>query len=278
MAAHQRRRPQRARTPNGHDVKFAWRGRPRPRVSTASPPSWFTVLMSLVENIPRVQARISAAALRSARKPEEIALMAVSKTFPPEQIRAAFDAGLRVFGENRVQEFAGKIAALRDLREAEWHMIGHLQTNKASQAADLFSHIDSVDSVRLARKLNSAASDLGKKLSVLIEINIGGELAKSGAAPDSAELKDLLNAAPELPSLDFRGLMTVPPYRDDPEQSRPYFRRMRQLFDHIADRKLPAIHMQVLSMGMSHDYEVAIEEGATCIRVGTAIFGVRESY
>src|SRR6266849_3357746 len=141
--------------------------------------------MPLVENIADVQERIAAASLRSGRKADEIALMAVTKTFPPEQIRAAYDAGLRVFGENRVQEFAGKIAALRDLRDAEWHMIGHLQTNKAAQAAELFSHIDSVDSVRLARKLNSAASDLGKKLSVLIEINIGGEAAKSGVSPDS---------------------------------------------------------------------------------------------
>ena len=233
--------------------------------------------MSLADNLSHVRERISAASLRAGRRADEITLVAVSKTFPPEQIHQAYDTGLRVFGENRVQEFAGKIAALRDLRDAEWHMIGHLQTNKAAQAVDLFSHIDSVDSVRLARKLNSAASDRGKKLSALIEINIGGEATKGGAAPDSAELEDLLNAAPKLPSLDFRGLMTVPPYSDDPEQSRPYFRKMRELFDHIADRKLPAIHMQVLSVGMSHDYEVAIEEGATCIRVGTAIFGARKS-
>jgi PLP dependent protein len=232
--------------------------------------------MPLVENISRVRERI-AAALRSGRKPEEITLMAVTKTFPPEQIRAAYDAGLRVFGENRVQEFAAKIAALRDLRDAEWHMIGHLQSNKAAQAAELFSHIDSVDSVRLARKLNSAGSNLGKKLSVLIEINIGGEAAKSGVAPNSAELDNLLKAAPELPSLDFRGLMTVPPYDDDPERSRPYFRKMRELFNQIAGRRLQGVRMEVLSMGMSHDYEVAIEEGATCVRVGTAIFGARKS-
>ena len=233
--------------------------------------------MFIAKNIARVRERIAAAALRSGRKAEEVVLMAVSKTFPPEQIRQAHDAGLRVFGENRVQEFAGKIAALRDLRDAEWHMIGHLQTNKAAQAAELFSHIDSVDSVRLARKLNSAGANLGKKLSVLIEINIGGETAKSGVAPNSAELEDLLNAAPELPSLDFRGLMTVPPYNDDPEQSRPYFRRTRELFNSIAGRRLPGVRMEVLSIGMSHDYEVAIEEGATCIRVGTAIFGARKS-
>jgi pyridoxal phosphate enzyme (YggS family) len=233
--------------------------------------------MSVKENIAHVQQRIAAAAIRSGRGAEEITLMAVSKTFPPEQIRQAHVAGLRVFGENRVQEFAGKIAPLRDLRDAEWHMIGHLQTNKVSQAAELFSHIDSIDSVRLARKLNSAASDLGKKLSALIEINIGGEAAKAGVVPDSPELETLLNAAPELPFLDLHGLLTVPPFSDDSLQSRPYFRKMREIFNHIADRRLPAVRMEVLSMGMSHDYEVAIEEGATCIRVGTAIFGTRTS-
>ncbi len=233
--------------------------------------------MSLVENIARLQGRIATAALRSGRKPEAITLLAVTKTFAPEQVRAAYDAGLRIFGENRVQELSGKVAALRDLRDAEWHMIGHLQTNKAAQAAELFSHIDSVDSVRLARKLNSAASVLGKTLPVLIEINIGVEVAKSGVAPDSAELQDLLKAAPELTSLVFRGLMTVPPYGDDREYSRPYFRRMRELFGQIASRRLPAVAMEVLSMGMSHDYEVAIEEGANCIRIGTAIFGLRKS-
>jgi PLP dependent protein len=254
-----------------------WRGRPRPRSLTANSLSWFTVCMSVIENIARVQERIAAACLRSGRKAEEITLLAVAKTFPSEQIRAAYDAGLRVFGENRVQEFAGKTAALRDLLDAEWHMIGHLQTNKAAQAAELFSHIDSVDSVRLAHKLNSAASDLGKKISVLIEINIGAEPAKNGVAPQSAELENLLNAAPDLPSLDFRGLMTVPPYSDDPEQSRPYSRKIRELFRHLASRSLPAVQMETLSMGMSHDYEIAIEEGATCIRIGTAIFGERES-
>ena len=233
--------------------------------------------MCLAENIARVQERIAAASLGSGRKAEDLVLMAVCKTFPPEHIRQAYDAGLRVFGENRVQEFSGKIAALRDLRDAEWHMIGHLQTNKAVQAAELFSHIDSVDSVRLARKLNSAASNLGKRLFVLIEVNIGGEGVKTGVAPDSSELQDLLTAAPELTALEFRGLMTVPPYRDDREQSRPFFRKMRELFNQIASRRLPAVAMEILSMGMSHDYEVAIEEGATCIRLGTAIFGVRRT-
>lgn len=231
--------------------------------------------MSLAENIAHAQERIAAAARSAGRRADEITLLAVSKTFHSDDIRAAYDAGLRVFGENRVQEFAGKVATLRDLQGAEWHMIGHLQTNKAGQAAELFSHVDSVDSLRLARKLNSAASELGKKLSVLIEINIGGEAAKSGVAPGSAGLDDLLNAAPELLFLDFRGLMTVPPYHDNPEQSRPHFRKLRELFTHIARRKLAAIHMEVLSMGMSHDFEIAIEQGATCVRIGTAVFGER---
>jgi pyridoxal phosphate enzyme (YggS family) len=233
--------------------------------------------MSLTDNVARVQEHIAAAGLRSGRQPEEVTLMAVSKTFTPERIREAYASGLRVFGENRVQEFAGKIATLQDLRDAEWHMIGHLQTNKAAQAVEFFSHIDSMESVRLARKLNSAASQLKKKISVLIEVNIGGEAAKSGVTPVSAELDDLLKAAPDLPFLDFRGLMTVPPYSDDPEQSRPCFRKMRELFNQIAGRKLPTISMEVLSMGMSHDYEIAIEEGSTCVRIGTAIFGARES-
>ncbi len=231
--------------------------------------------MSLDENIARVQECIAAAALTSGRKPEAITFMAVTKTFPPEQIRQAYDAEIRVFGENRVQEFAGKSKAVRDLARAEWHMIGHLQSNKAAKALELFGHIDSLDSVRLARKLNDVASQLNKRISVLIEINVGGEDVKSGVSPDSQELQDLLKAAPELPFLDFRGLMTVPPYSADPEQSRPYFRKMRELFEQIARREWSALNMEVLSMGMSHDFEIAIEEGATCVRVGTAIFGER---
>jgi len=201
--------------------------------------------------------------------------MAVSKTHPPESIREAYNAGLRVFGENRVQEFSGKAAALADLRDADFHMIGHLQTNKAAKAAELFSSVDSVDSVRLAEKLDVAARAMNKRLSVLIEINVGGEAAKSGIAPDSKELEELLRAAPRFEALEFRGLMTVPPFTDDPAGARPYFRRLNELRDSIAARKLPAIAMNVLSMGMSHDFEIAIEEGSTCVRVGTAIFGER---
>jgi PLP dependent protein len=231
--------------------------------------------MSISENIAAVCQRVADAARRAGRRPEEIALMAVSKTHPPERVREAHAAGLRLFGENRVQEFGGKAAALADLAEAEWHMIGHLQTNKAGRAAELFGAVDSVDSVKLAEKLDAAARNLGKKLGVLIEINVGGEAAKSGVAPDSDELEAVLTTAPRLEALEFRGLMTIPPFTDDPEHARPYFRALRGLRDAIAARKLPAVGIGVLSMGMSHDFEVAIEEGSTCVRVGTAIFGER---
>jgi pyridoxal phosphate enzyme (YggS family) len=231
--------------------------------------------MSIAQNLAEVRERIAAAARRAARRSEDIALMAVSKTFPAERIREAYDAGLRLFGENRVQEFAGKIDALRDLHNAEWHLIGHLQTNKAAKAVELFAAVDSVDSLRLAQKLNASAQQLGRKLKVLIEINVGGEAAKSGVGPDSRELEDLLLAAPTLEHLEFRGLMTVPPFTNDPQQARPFFRKLRELRDQIAGRRLPAVDVNVLSMGMSHDFEIAIEEGSTCVRIGTAIFGER---
>jgi len=203
-------------------------------------------------------------------------LMAVSKTFPAEAIREAYAAGVRVFGENRVQEFAGKVDALGDLAGVEFHLIGHLQTNKAAKAAELFGAVDSVDSVRLAEKLNATAGALRKTLPVLIEINVGGEEAKSGVAAESGELEQILLGAPRWKNLAIRGLMTVPPYTEDPEGARPFFRRLREVRDQIAGRGLEGVAMDVLSMGMSHDFEVAVEEGATCVRVGTAIFGERE--
>ena len=231
--------------------------------------------MSIAENIARVRERIATAALRAGRHPDEITLMAVSKTFPVERIREAYAAGLRVFGENRVQEFEGKAAALRDLPGADWHLIGHLQSNKAAKAAELFSAVDSVDSVRLAEKLNAAAERARRTLSVLIEINVGGEQAKSGLAPEAEELEQILLGAPQWKSLHIRGLMTVPPYTENPEGARPSFRKLHEIRDQIAARHLPAVSTNVLSMGMSHDFEVAIEEGSTCVRVGTAIFGER---
>jgi PLP dependent protein len=241
--------------------------------------------MSIAENIAEVRERIAAAARRVGRNPDEITLMGVSKTFPVECIREAYAAGLRVFGENRVQEFAAKADALRHLRDAEWHLIGHLQTNKTAKATELFDAVDSIDSVRMAEKLNAFAEGAGKTLSVLIEINVGGEKAKSGVAPSlndrssdeqgSDELEQILRGAPRWGNLNIHGLMTVPPYTKDPEGSRAYFRQLRKIRDSIAARDLPQISMAVLSMGMSHDSEVAIEEGATCVRLGTAIFGER---
>ena len=219
---------------------------------------------------------MAAAARRAGRAPDEVSLMAVSKTHPEQRIREAYDAGIRLFGENRVQEFAGKAEKLLELKAAEWHMVGHLQTNKAAKAVELFAAVDSVDSLRLAQKLNSSAQALGRKLAVLIEINVGGEAAKSGLAPDSRELEEILQSAANLEHLEFRGLMTVPPFTEDPQQARPYFRRLRELRDRIAARQLAGIGTRVLSMGMSHDFEVAIEEGSTCVRVGTAIFGERD--
>jgi PLP dependent protein len=231
--------------------------------------------VSLSENIAEVRRRMAEAARRAGRDPAEISLMAVSKTQPAKRIREAYDAGLRLFGENRIQEFAGKTEALRDLGDAEWRMIGHLQTNKAAKAVELFGGVDSVDSLRLAEKLNAAAKELGKQLAVLIEINVGGEAAKSGVSADSEELQELLQGAAGLEHLEFRGLMTVPPFTEDAGLARPYFKKLRELRDQIAGRRLPGIGMRELSMGMSHDFEVAIEEGSTCVRVGTAIFGAR---
>jgi pyridoxal phosphate enzyme (YggS family) len=238
-------------------------------------PSWLDVLMSISDNIAAVRQRLAAAARRAGRVSEEIALIAVTKTVEPARIRAAYEAGLQVFGENRVQEFAGKAAALADLLDAKWHMIGHLQTNKTVKAAELFVAVDSIDSLKLAEKLNAAAEKLGKKLAVLIEINVGGEAAKSGIAMDSPEIDKILRTASQLQSLSFQGLMTVPPFTDDPQGARPYFRKLRELRDALAKRRLPSVSLDVLSMGMSHDFEVAIEEGSTCVRVGTAIFGER---
>jgi len=231
--------------------------------------------MLIADNVARVRERIARAAARVGRDPNSITLMAVSKTVEPERIQEAYAAGLRVFGENRVQEFEGKFATLTNLTNAEWHLIGHLQSNKARKAAELFHAVDSVDSLRLAERLNQAVTEAGKKLEVLIEIKVGQEESKAGIPLDSPELEKILRAAPQLANLQICGLMTVPPFTDDPEGARPYFRLLRELRDQIAARKLPAVQMDVLSMGMSHDFEVAIEEGSTCVRVGSAIFGSR---
>ena len=233
--------------------------------------------MTIASNLSLLHQRIARATRRAGRDPSDVKLMAVTKTAAPERIIEAYAAGQRLFGENRVQEFAEKAPALASRQGAEFHMIGHLQSNKAAKAVELFCAVDSLDSVKLGERLNAAAVRLGKTLNVLIEINVGGEEAKSGVAPGSPELENILASAPQWEHLRIRGLMTVPPFTEDPEGARLYFRRLRDLRDRLAARGLPAVGLHEVSMGMSHDFEVAIEEGSTCVRIGTAIFGERLS-
>lgn len=229
----------------------------------------------LPAKIAAIRARIEAAARRVGRRSEEVTLMAVTKTQPSETILAAYAAGLRCFGENRVQEFAAKQERLSKLDGATFALIGRLQSNKVNKAIELFSAIHSVDSLRLAERINAAVERAGREpMSLAIEINTG-DPAKAGLSPDSPELEQLLAAAPRLTHLRIQGFMTIPPFTDDPEGARLYFRRLRELRDGIAARRLPGTETGLLSMGMSHDFEVAIEEGSTCVRVGTAIFGER---
>ena len=225
------------------------------------------------ENVARVEERLTAACRRSGRRREDVKLVAISKAHPPELIRAAFDAGLRDFGENRVQEAKAKRPALADL-PTTWHLVGHLQTNKARGARELFHWVHSVDSLRLAEKLDQAAAPGGERLPVLIEVNLGEEASKGGVR--AGEVPDLVEQIGRLGGLELRGLMVIPPFLANPDEARPYFRQLRTLAQEVAARNLPSVSMLELSMGMSHDFEVAIEEGATIVRVGTAIFGARE--
>lgn len=238
--------------------------------------------MSIADNISKVEEQIAIACRKADRTRESVRLMAVSKTHPPEAIVEAYTSGLRLFGENRVQEFAAK----RDVLDAagifsasdpaRFHCIGPVQSNKATRAAQFFDGVDSIDSLRLAERLDQAARQSGKVLSICIEIKLSPEESKHGLAPESAELAELLERIPDFPHLHARGLMTIPPYADDPEQARPFFRRLRELRDALAQRH-PKLALDGLSMGMSHDFPVAIEEGATVIRIGTALFGQRPS-
>jgi pyridoxal phosphate enzyme (YggS family) len=231
--------------------------------------------MSIRENAEHVRERIVSACKRSGRSAGDVQLMAVSKTQPVHMIQEAYEAGITVFGENRVQEFADKIRHVSALR-IEWHLIGHLQSNKASKAAELFDGIDSVDSMKLAERLNRAAQEADKCLDVLIEINLGNEEQKAGLSPDSPELNALLRAFEGFEALQMRGLMCIPPQTVQPDAARGYFRRMRNLRDQLATLHLPRVELDELSMGMTHDFEIAIEEGSTMVRIGTAMFGERE--
>jgi pyridoxal phosphate enzyme (YggS family) len=227
--------------------------------------------MSIADNLKTVTNRIESAARRAGRDPSSIRLVAVTKTVDTERIREAVAAGAFILGENRVQEAKEKIERLGSL--ANWHLIGHLQTNKAKYAVKLFDLIHSVDNLELAREIDKQAAKAGKIQDVLIEVSIAGEAAKAGVAAESAA--DLVRAAARLKHISIKGLMTIPPFLDDQEQVRPYFRKLRELSVSIAKENIPGVSMNDLSMGMSGDFEVAIEEGATMIRVGTAIFGGR---
>jgi pyridoxal phosphate enzyme (YggS family) len=238
---------------------------------------------AIAANFERIRERIRLAADRAGRRAEDVTIVAVSKTFPFEAIRAAYDAGLRHFGENRVQEWESKQPRVADL-DATWHLIGHLQGNKARRTASLFDRVDSVDSLAIAQKLDSAfvgdrtsetdevkTEDRGKRLQVLIEVRLSDEASKSGTA--DSDLPSLAEGVAKLAHLRLLGLMTIPPFLDDPERVRPYFSKLRELRDDLAQRL--GCPLPVLSMGMSHDFDVAIEEEATEIRVGTALFGER---
>ncbi len=225
----------------------------------------------IAANIAAIKQRMTAAAARSGRTTESIRLLAVSKTIEPERIRQAMEAGMTLFGENYVQEAREKIPDIG--HDVHWHMIGHLQTNKAKYVVSLFEWIHSVDRLELAEELDRRAGQHSRKLNVLIEVNVSGETSKSGAEPSS--VLELVRQISVLPNLSIQGLMTMPPYSDDPEQSRPYFIALRKLRDDIESAHIPRVAMNELSMGMTDDFEVAIEEGATIIRVGRAIFGER---
>lgn len=226
--------------------------------------------MSLTENLARLHEQIADACRRANRPESEVALMAVSKVHPFEVILEAYAAGHRLFGENRVQEFQEKSQHLGALHEAKFHLIGPLQSNKTAKAAELFDALDAVDSLKIAQRLNTSAAALGKKLPLLLEVKLSHEESKHGLAP--ADLPALLDAIQPLESVVVTGLMTVPPWSEDAEAARPYFRELRRLRDQ-SQKMHPGV--TELSIGMSNDFAVAIEEGSTCVRVGTALFGRR---
>lgn len=225
----------------------------------------------MADRLSALEARIAAACARAGRPRDSVTLVAVSKTQPPEVVADAAAAGLRVFGENRVQEAAAKIPQCPG--HLSWHLVGHLQSNKAYAACELFEVIHSVDSVRLLQLVDRACDELGKRMKILLEVNVSGEGSKFGLRPD--DVPATLEAANGLPRVEVCGLMTMPPFAPEPEQARSHFRRLRELRDRWSAETGTAL--PELSMGMSGDFEVAIEEGSTWIRVGTAIFGERKA-
>ena len=228
--------------------------------------------MNIRENLERVKERIVAACNKVGRSPDEVKIVAATKTVPSERIREAIKAGIKIIGENRVQEAERKILELKD-ENVEWHMIGYLQKNKVNKALRLFKMIQSVTSVDLARKINNSCERNNQKMPCLLEINIGKEPTKAGFLEE--ELFENLEELAKMSNLEIKGLMVIPPFLE-PEEVRPYFAKLRKIMEKINEMKILNIHLTELSMGMSHDFEVAIEEGATMVRIGTAIFGPRE--
>lgn len=230
-------------------------------------------MQQILANYRHVLAHVRQVARECGRNPDEVELVAVSKTHPAAAVRALEPAAPVILGENRVQEALDKMAEIPDRGQFHWHLIGHLQTNKVNRAAEAFDMIHSVDSERLLIKLERRCAELQRILPVLIEVNVGGESSKSGCRV--ADVPAVLEAGCELTHVRIEGLMTVPPFLDDPEEVRPFFRQLREMRDRMQDRFAPRLQLPHLSMGMSHDYSVAIQEGATLVRVGTAIFGHR---
>lgn len=226
----------------------------------------------IANNLAAVRERIAAAAVAAGRQPGEIRLLAVSKTFSADHVRAAWAAGQRDFGENKVQEALQKIAETAEL-EIRWHLIGHLQSNKVKKAAPAFSAIHAIDSVELVRRVDAVAAGAGVAPDLYIQVDLAGESTKFGAP--EADVPAIARAAMECRAARLKGLMLLPPWFDDPEQARPYFRRLHELRDRLVEDGIDGSRVRGLSMGMSHDFEVAIQEGATLVRVGTAIFGKR---
>jgi pyridoxal phosphate enzyme (YggS family) len=226
------------------------------------------------ERLTRVHQQIARAAERAGRRAEEITLIAVSKTFDPATVQQAVDAGVRDLGENRVQEAIAKAPMVKG--DVRWHLIGHLQSNKARHAVETFQVIHTIDSVELAVRLDRIAGQAGRRPVVLVQVDLAHEPTKSGA--DEDELPAIIEALDSAQYLEFRGLMTLPPFFDSAEKTRPYFRKLRSILEGLNRGRAPDRKLTELSMGMSHDFEVAIEEGATMVRVGTAIFGSREKW
>ena len=229
-------------------------------------------MQDIVGNLAAIRERIAAAAAAAGRPPDDVRLLAVSKTFSADHVRAAHAAGQRDFGENKVQEALQKIAETADL-DIRWHLIGHLQSNKAKKAAPAFAAIHSVDSVDLLQRIDAAAADAGASPELFIQVDLAGEATKFGARED--EVPAIARAAMDCRAARLSGLMLLPPWFDDPERARPYFRRLRALRQRLVEEGIDGSTLRELSMGMSHDFEVAIQEGATLVRVGTAIFGKR---